>query len=101
MSALHKEIEFENDICAHLAAHDWLYAENDYTGYDRARALFPADVTGLGAGHAAAGMGDADQEQRRSGGSRCCSTASASNWMTAARWMCCATVWSCWGCASR
>jgi len=45
MSALHKEIEFENDICAHLAAHDWLYAENDYTGYDRARALFSADVT--------------------------------------------------------
>ena len=44
MSNLHKEIEFENDICAHLAVHDWLYAENDYTGYDRARALFPADV---------------------------------------------------------
>jgi type I restriction enzyme R subunit len=42
--SLHKEIEFENDICTHLAAHDWLYAENDYTGYDRARALFPADV---------------------------------------------------------
>ena len=63
MSTLHKEVEFENDICAHLAAHDWLYAEHpqgvrrgckdaeastttqgDYTGYDRARALFPADV---------------------------------------------------------
>jgi len=44
MSALHKEIEFENDICAHLVAHEWLYAENDYTGYDRARALFPAEV---------------------------------------------------------
>ncbi len=44
MSALHKEIEFENDICAHLATHDWLYAENDYTGYDRTRALFSADV---------------------------------------------------------
>ncbi|OGS94103.1 MAG: type I restriction endonuclease subunit R [Gallionellales bacterium RIFCSPLOWO2_02_FULL_57_47] len=42
--SLHKEIEFENDICAHLAAHDWLYAENDHTGYDRARAMFPADV---------------------------------------------------------
>lgn len=42
--SLHKEIEFENDICAHLAAHGWLYAENDYTGYDRTRALFPADV---------------------------------------------------------
>ena len=45
MSALHKEIEFENDICAHLAAQDWLYVEGDHTGYDRARALFPADVT--------------------------------------------------------
>ena len=42
--SLHKEIEFENDICAHLTAHGWLYAENDHTVYDRARALFPADV---------------------------------------------------------
>ncbi len=42
--SLHKEIEFENDICAHLAAHDWLYAEGDFSSYDRARALFPADV---------------------------------------------------------
>lgn len=42
--SLHKEIEFENDICAHLAAHDWLYAEGDFSAYDRARAVFPADV---------------------------------------------------------
>ena len=42
--SLHKEIEFENDICAHLAAHGWLYAESDYAQYDRARALFPVDV---------------------------------------------------------
>ena len=42
--SLHKEIEFENDICAHLAAQGWLYAENDHTVYDRARAVFPADV---------------------------------------------------------
>ncbi len=41
---LHKEIQFENDICAHLAAHGWLYAEGDAAGYDRARALFPADL---------------------------------------------------------
>lgn len=27
MNGLHKEIEFENDICAHLAAHGWLYAK--------------------------------------------------------------------------
>lgn len=44
MSTLHKEIEFENDICRHLAANGWLYAEGDYAAYDRARALFPADV---------------------------------------------------------
>lgn len=42
--SLHKEIEFENDICAHLAAHDWLYADGDFANYDRARAMFPADV---------------------------------------------------------
>jgi len=41
---LHKEIAFETDICEHLAAHGWLYAEGDAVGYDRARALFPADV---------------------------------------------------------
>ncbi len=42
--ALHKEIEFENDICNHLAANGWLYAEGDAKGYDTPRALFPADV---------------------------------------------------------
>ncbi len=41
---LHKEIHFETEICEHLAAHGWLYAEGDAAGYDRARALFPADV---------------------------------------------------------
>lgn len=42
--SLHNEIEFENDVCACLAAHDWLYVEGDAKSYDRARALFPADV---------------------------------------------------------
>ena len=41
---LHKEISFELEICQHLAAHDWLYADGDAAGYDRAHALFPADV---------------------------------------------------------
>jgi type I restriction enzyme R subunit len=41
---LHREIHFENDVCAHLSAHGWLYVEGDATHYDRARALFPADV---------------------------------------------------------
>jgi type I restriction enzyme R subunit len=42
--ALHLEVEFENDICNHLAANGWLYAEGDAKGYDTPRALFPADV---------------------------------------------------------
>ena len=42
--SLHKEISFEVEICQHLASHGWLYAEGDATTYDRARALFPADV---------------------------------------------------------
>ncbi len=42
--SLHKEISFETEICQYLAEHGWLYAEGDAAGYDRARALFPADV---------------------------------------------------------
>lgn len=46
--ALHNEIQFELDICNHLAANGWLYAEpgqvGDASGYDTPRALFPADV---------------------------------------------------------
>ncbi|MBI2380303.1 MAG: type I restriction endonuclease subunit R [Gammaproteobacteria bacterium] len=42
--SLHKEIEFENEICAHLAGQGWLYAPDDAARYDRARALFPDDL---------------------------------------------------------
>ena len=42
--SLHKEIHFETEICAHLAAHGWLYADGDAAAYDRARALLPSDV---------------------------------------------------------
>jgi len=42
--SLHKEISFESEICQHLADNGWLYAEGDAAGYDRARALYPADV---------------------------------------------------------
>ncbi|SKA04847.1 type I restriction enzyme, R subunit [Enhydrobacter aerosaccus] len=41
---LHKEISFETEICQHLKAHGWFYAEADATRYDKARALFPSDV---------------------------------------------------------
>jgi len=42
--SLHKEISFENEICQHLSQNGWIYADGDAAGYDRARALFPADV---------------------------------------------------------
>ncbi|HQS03840.1 MAG: type I restriction endonuclease subunit R [Halothiobacillus sp. 24-54-40] len=42
--SIHKEIRFEIEICQYLAEHGWLYAEGDAAGYDRSRALFPADV---------------------------------------------------------
>ena len=42
--SLHKEISFENEICQHLSQQGWLYTDGDAAGYDRARALFPADV---------------------------------------------------------
>ncbi len=44
MSSLHKEINLENEICEYLAGNGWLYASGDAVGYDRARAMFPADV---------------------------------------------------------
>jgi type I restriction enzyme R subunit len=41
---LHKEINFEEDICEHLSGHNWLYADGDAAKYDRTLALFPYDV---------------------------------------------------------
>ncbi|MBL8501519.1 MAG: type I restriction endonuclease subunit R [Nitrosomonas sp.] len=41
---LHKEIHLESEICDYLTAHGWFYAEADAQAYDRARALFPADL---------------------------------------------------------
>jgi type I restriction enzyme R subunit len=42
--SLHKESSFEDDICEHLASHGWLYSPANAAHYDRAKALFPADV---------------------------------------------------------
>jgi type I restriction enzyme R subunit len=41
---LHKEINFEVEICDHLGANGWLYAVGDAANYDRMLALYPADV---------------------------------------------------------
>ncbi|QQQ77403.1 type I restriction endonuclease subunit R [Saccharothrix sp. 6-C] len=40
----HHEGVFEIEICEYLATQGWLYSVND-TGYDRERALFPADLS--------------------------------------------------------
>jgi type I restriction enzyme R subunit len=43
--AQHNEVEFEKELCEHLAANGWLYSTNDL-GYDRERALFTEDFFG-------------------------------------------------------
>ena len=42
--SLHKEIHFESEICQHLAAHGWLYAEGDAALCDRTHGLFMPDL---------------------------------------------------------
>ena len=42
--SLHKEISFEDEICADLEAAGWLYEAGSAACYDRARALYPEDV---------------------------------------------------------
>jgi type I restriction enzyme R subunit len=41
---LHKEINFEDEICGCLAANGWLFTEGDAARYDRSRAFFPSDL---------------------------------------------------------
>ena len=42
--SLHKEISFEDEICAALSVNGWLHQTGDAALYDRARALLPADL---------------------------------------------------------
>ena len=42
--SIHQEIAFEDGICAHLAAHGWLYEADSAALYNRAHALFPEDL---------------------------------------------------------
>tara|TARA_R110002074_G_scaffold402322_1_gene606920 strand:- start:3887 stop:7003 length:3117 start_codon:yes stop_codon:yes gene_type:complete len=42
--SIHKELAFEDEICAVMSTQGWLFNEGDAADYDRARALFPADV---------------------------------------------------------
>ena len=42
--SIHKEISFEDEICAHLSANGWIYQPGDAALYDRPRGLFPPDL---------------------------------------------------------
>lgn len=42
--SIHKEVRFEDEICAHLAEHGWLYEPGSAALYDRKRALFAPDL---------------------------------------------------------
>jgi len=44
MSAIHKEVHFEDEICADMAAAGWLHEACDAARYDRGQALFVDDV---------------------------------------------------------
>ncbi|WP_373980675.1 DEAD/DEAH box helicase family protein [Achromobacter sp. JD417] len=41
---LHREVHFESEICAHLAANGWFHDEGDAALFDRASGLFLPDV---------------------------------------------------------
>lgn len=41
---LHREIHFETEICAHLAANGWLHADGDAALFDRTHGLFLPDL---------------------------------------------------------
>nr|WP_197446897.1 type I restriction endonuclease [Tautonia plasticadhaerens] len=42
--SLHHEVNFEAEICDHLAANGWLHEDGDAAKYDRTRVLYPEDV---------------------------------------------------------
>ena len=42
--SIHKESAFEDGICTHLGATEWLYEAGSADHYDRTRALFPEDL---------------------------------------------------------
>jgi type I restriction enzyme R subunit len=42
--SIHKEVRFEDEICAYLGAHGWHYEPSSAASYDRSRALFPPDL---------------------------------------------------------
>lgn len=86
--SLHKEIEFENEICAHLAANGWLYADGDAQRYDRERALYPDDLVAW-IQQTQPQAWEALEKTNGAAGRPRCWTGCASSSTTAARSTCC------------
>ena len=42
--SLHSEIKFDTELCEHLAANGWMYADKGAAGFVRGLCLFPEDV---------------------------------------------------------
>ena len=95
MSDLHKEINLEDEICEHLAAHGWLYAAGDAANYDRARALFPADVIAWLQATQPKAWEALYKNHGRAGRRRGAGAAAGCRSISEARSMCCGTASSC------
>ena len=58
-AAIHQEVVFEDELCAHLKAHGWLFdgplpyvkGHTYDAAYDRRHALIPGDADSLGQGN--------------------------------------------------
>ncbi|MCK7471694.1 MAG: hypothetical protein MZU95_13660 [Desulfomicrobium escambiense] len=92
-------MNFETDICEHLAAHGWLYADGDAAHYDRARALFPADVLAWVQDTQPNAWETLEQEPRSPRRQPCCWTDCATPSTSAAPSTCCVTASNCSACA--
>ena len=72
--SIHKEIHLETEICEHLAANGWLYAEGDAADVRPGAGAVSRGRAGVGAGDAAEGVGGARKGTTAHRPARRCST---------------------------
>jgi hypothetical protein len=93
--SLHKENQLRDRDLHHLADHGWLYADGDAAAYDRARALFPADVLAWVQATQPKAWETLTKNHGAQAARNAARTACAIRSTSAARWTCCATASSC------
>lgn len=59
---IHTEINFETEICEHLAANGWMYADKDAAGFVRGVVPVPGRRTGMDPDDSAGRLGRSDKE---------------------------------------